>query len=459
MNSMSVPYASRYPLLEKVAQGQPVLLVNQELRPFHKTTYNQPLNFGDVQEAANRLQRFAPVLAELFPQLRPVRGCIESELIPFDLLESKVEKGRSFGILHKLLKTGGVSADALPQGKFFFKADHQLPVAGSVKARGGIYEVLCFAEELALQNGLLALQDNYLKLLAPKVKAFFAKYTIAVGSTGNLGISIGLVAKALGFQAVVHMSREAKGWKKRLLRQHGVLVIEHESDYSAAVCQGRMQAAKDPLVYFVDDESSVRLFLGYSVAGLRLKAQLETQGIVVDDCHPLFVYLPCGVGGAPGGITFGLKQLYGDAVHCFFAEPTQAPCLTIALFSGLGNKLSIYDLGLTLQTCADGLAVGRASSLVLDLVTHLVAGCFTVTDHQLYSFLAVLADHGLKVEPSGLAGCAGPGWLLCDAGQEYLISQGIKDCMDQATHILWLTGGSLVPEHEFVSFVERAKRP
>ena len=290
------------------------------------------------------------------------------------------------------------------------------------------------------------------------MKEFFSRYAVHVGSTGNLGLSIGIISATLGFRVYVHMSQDAKQWKKDLLRSKNVQVIEYTGDYGAAVKQGRAEAEKDPYSYFVDDENSVSLFLGYAVAALRLQGQLDELGVVVDEDHPLFVYIPCGVGGAPGGVTFGLKLVYGDHVHVFYEEPTQACCMVLGIATGLHSEICVQDIGLSGKTEADGLAVGRPSKFVGKTVEHLLSGEFTLEDEKLYLYMKELLDReNVFIEPSSCAAFAGPCRIQSeDVCLEYLKEQGIEDKMEKASHIVWATGGSLVPEDVRESYIQKA---
>ncbi|MCM3567771.1 D-serine ammonia-lyase [Neobacillus mesonae] len=423
-----------HPIIHQLMALEEAFWLNSNIQSFQTGMEKAPLLLNDVLDAEARLKRFAPYIAVVFPETQETHGIIESPLVEIPKMKEKLEQDFAQPIL------GGLR----------LKCDSHLPISGSIKARGGIYEVLKTAEDLALKQNMLSLNDDYSILDSEKFRSFFSHYSIAVGSTGNLGLSIGIMSAKLGFNVTVHMSADAKQWKKDLLRSKNVKVIEYASDYSKAVEEGRRQAEVDPSCHFVDDENSRDLFLGYAVAALRLQKQLAEANIKVDEDHPLFVYLPCGVGGGPGGVAFGLKLMFKDNVHCFFAEPTHSPCMMLGMMTGLHDRIAVQDIGLDNKTAADGLAVGRPSGFVGKVMEPFLSGSFTVSDNKMYKLLKDLADtEGIYLEPSALAGMIGPVKL---EKSDYLPKAHLSDKIKNGTHIVWATGGGMVPKEEMEKY-------
>ena len=344
-------------LLSAIREQKESLWLNPYLAPFETVRGLSDLAVSEeeIEDARRRLDRFAPFLRRAFPETEESGGVIESPLKEIPRMREAL----------------GVSP------RLFLKMDSHLAIAGSVKARGGIYEVLAHAERLAVKAGKIKPNESYARFADADLREFFSDYTVEVGSTGNLGLSIGIMSASIGFRVNVHMSADAKAWKKERLRSVGVNVIEYAEDYSHAVAEGRRMAAKNPKSHFVDDERSLDLFLGYAVAASRLDTQLKAQGIKVDEAHPLITVIPAGVGGAPGGISYGLKRLYGDAVHCFFAEPTLFPSVLLGILTQRFENVSVKEYGLLGMSHADGLACASPSSLVTRIMTNHLSARFS----------------------------------------------------------------------------------
>ncbi|WP_432736892.1 D-serine ammonia-lyase [Pediococcus pentosaceus] len=418
--------SKKYPAIKQMQAYEPIFWKNLN----YKKEAELPVGVEHIFDAEARFQRFAPYFEVAFPETLPTHGILESPLLKMDKMKAVLN----------------AEAQNQVKGDLYLKADNYLPISGSIKSRGGIYEVLKFAEKVAMKHGEIVYGDNYAKLNEPRFKDLFGQYGIVVGSTGNLGLSIGIVACKLGFRTSVHMSSDAAQWKKDMLREKGVNVVEYNDNFTHAITEARKSAEADPMAYFIDDEGSYDLFLGYSVAAVRLQAQLKAQNIKVDAEHPLFVYLPAGVGGSPSGVAFGLKKIIGENVHPIFAEPTHIPSVSLGMMTGLNDQISVYDAGIDGVTKADGLAVGRPSRIAGEMMDTLLYGIQTFDDQKMMKNVAELHDsENVDVEPS-----AASGFTILDDVQAQL-EQDYP--MENASHIVWATGGSMVPKNDMDQYV------
>src|SRR5699024_8760173 len=112
-------WQNKYPVFRRILNKNPVTWVNSKQRNMAKT--NLPLGKEAMLEADQLWIRFAPFLRKAFPESKAENGMIESPLKEIPNMKKALESMKNIVV----------------PGNFYLKCDNALPVAGSIKARGG----------------------------------------------------------------------------------------------------------------------------------------------------------------------------------------------------------------------------------------------------------------------------------------------------------------------------------
>ena len=88
---------------------------------------------------------------------------------------------------------------------------------------------------------------------------------------------------------------------------------------------------------------------------------------------------------------------------------------------------------------------------------RLIDGYYTVTDEELYRLMFLAHElENVKLEPSALAGA--PGVVRVLNNEKYLERIGASTAkLANATHLIWGTGGSMVPAAEFATYLDKGR--
>jgi D-serine dehydratase len=118
----------------------------------------------------------------------------------------------------------------------------------------------------------------------------------------------------------------------------------------------------------------------------------------------------------------------------------------IALADTTNSLPSVYDVGLDNRTIADGLAVARASPLVMREARALIDAAVALPEHAMLSAVRqAWHTHKLRIEPSAAAALA---------AMQLLHVEGHRlPFPPAAAHIAWLTGGGAMPDEDFADLL------
>ncbi len=131
--------------------------------------------------------------------------------------------------------------------------------------------------------------------------------------------------------------------------------------------------------------------------------------------------------------------------------------MLLGIHTGLHDQISVQDIGIDNLTAADGLAVGRASGFVGRAMERLLDGFYTLSDQTMYDMLGWLAqEEGIRLEPSALAGMAGPQRVCASVSYQQMHGFSAEQ-LRNATHLVWATGGGMVPEEEMNQYLAKGR--
>lgn len=100
-----------YPLIQELIGEKEVLWLNPENGPAQQGITQSGISDAEVQEASDRLKRFAPYIAKVFPETAPAQGIIESPLTEISAMAKSLEEAYECNI----------------PGKLYLKQDNALP--------------------------------------------------------------------------------------------------------------------------------------------------------------------------------------------------------------------------------------------------------------------------------------------------------------------------------------------
>lgn len=271
---------------------------------------------------------------------------------------------------------------------------------GSVKALGGPYAVMrLLAAELSRRGVAGAATAE--ALADGRYRDVTGTLTVTCATDGNHGRAVAWAARRFHCRCVIFVPGAVSQGRRDAIAALGAEVVPVGGTYDDAVREAsRLAAAENWLV--VADTA----YPGYTetpreiMQGYRLMADEAADQWSGDP--PTHVFIQAGVGGVAAAVSVQMRTRFGTAPRLVVVEPDRAACL---FASARQDALAAVPGGL--ETIMAGLACGEPSLLAWQELDRAAVAFMTIPDTAAVDTLCLLADAGLVVGESGVAGLTG----------------------------------------------------
>ena len=250
---------------------------------------------------------------------------------------------------------------------------------------GGRVDLKC---ENLQRTGSFKTRGAYVRMsrLSPEERAL----GVVAASAGNHAQGVALAAQMLGIKATVFMPEGAPIPKEKATRGYGADVVFHGRYLEDALVEARKFAA-DTGAVLIHPFDHTDIVAGAASCGLEILEQSPDVETVM---------VPTGGGGLLAGIALAVK-LHRPDVKVIGVQAEGAAAYPGSLAHGSPVPLS------TMNTMADGIAVGLPGDVTFRLVQQYVDEIVTVSEESLSRALVSLLERAkMVVEPAGAAAVA-----------------------------------------------------
>lgn len=217
---------------------------------------------------------------------------------------------------------------------------------------------------------------------------------VVAASAGNHAQGVALAAQLTGTNATIFMPGGAALPKVAATEGYGADVRLAGSTVDEAMSAAR-EFAGDTSAVWIPPFDNEDIVTGQGTVGLEVLAQLPTTSTIV---------VGLGGGGLLAGIACAVKTIAAEAgrqIRVVGVQAEAAAAYPASLAAGHPVALPSMD------TMADGIAVGRPGDVPFELIQRYVDDVVTVSEEALSSALLLLHERAkLTVEPAGAAAAA-----------------------------------------------------